>query len=100
MWGLAERSWNICFCIKFKPPITVTARSKPLNFFDRSNICIMFSYLTRGLDVCPRSFLFVVFCIAGGLAVEEDKKESHKISKYLIISEIDSKLKQARQPSP
>jgi hypothetical protein len=50
-------------------PITVGARSKALTVFVRSNVGIVGSKLTRGMNVCVRLFcVYVVLCVGSGLA--------------------------------
>jgi hypothetical protein len=44
-------------------PVPLTARTKARNVFGRSNTGIMGSYPARGMDVCPRFSVFVLFCV-------------------------------------
>jgi hypothetical protein len=64
-------------CALSSLPITVAARSKAWNVFSRSNIGIVGSNSTKGMDVCVR--LFCV-CVDNGLATgSSPSKKSYRL---------------------
>jgi hypothetical protein len=65
-------------------PITVTARSKALTVFARSNAGIVGSNPTRGMDVCVRLFFVCVFlCVVSGLTTH-----TRSLTDYVQIREL------------
>jgi hypothetical protein len=55
-------------CTSSHPPITVAARFEAWTVFVRSNIGMVGSIPTQGMDVCVRLFcVYVVLCVGSGL---------------------------------
>jgi hypothetical protein len=50
-------------------PVPVVVRFKARTVFDRSNTGIVGSNPARGMDVCPRFFWVMLFCVDTGLAL-------------------------------